>query len=119
MTLNNLEVWRQSVELAKKIYIVTKDFPQSEIYGLTSQMRRAAISIPSNIAEGKGRSTAKDFVHFLHLAQGSLYEISTQVVIAHEIGFLSKDIHDDLCEQIRSIETMIRGLIFSIRNEKK
>ena len=119
MTLNNLEVWRKSVELAKKIYLVTKDFPQSEIYGLTNQLRRAAVSIPSNIAEGKGRSTPKDFVYFLHLAQGSLYELSTQVVIAHEIRLPGNEQFEDLCEHIKRIESMIRGLIFSIRNEKK
>ena len=119
MTLNNLEVWRKSVELAKKIYLVTKDFPQSEIYGLTNQMRRAAVSIPSNIAEGRGRSTAKDFVHFLHLAQGSLYELSTQVVIAHEVGLLTSEHYEDVSEHIKSIASMIRGLIFRIRNEKK
>ena len=119
MSLSNLEVWRKSVELAKKMYFITKDFPQSEIYGLTSQMRRASVSIASNIAEGRGRSTAKDFVHFLHLAQGSLYELSTQVVIAHEIGLLSKEHYEDVCDHIKSIESMIRGLIFRIRNEKK
>ncbi|RLL91177.1 30S ribosomal protein S23 [Mesotoga sp. HF07.pep.5.2.highcov] len=119
MSLSNLEVWRKSVELAKKIYFITKDFPQSEIYGLTSQMRRASVSIASNIAEGRGRSTAKDFVHFLHLAQGSLYELSTQLVIAHEVGLLNNEHFEDASEEIRSIESMIRGLIFRIRNEKK
>ncbi len=119
MSLSNLEVWRKSVELAKKIYFITKDFPQSEIYGLTSQMRRASVSIASNIAEGRGRSTAKDFVHFLHLAQGSLYELSTEVLIAHEVGLLCSEHYEDVSEHIKSIESMIRGLIFRIRNEKK
>jgi len=116
MDYENLEVWRLSIELTKKIYLETKNFPQSEIYGLTNQMRRAAVSIPSNISEGKGRSTAKDFVHFLHLSTGSLYELSTQIVIAYEVGYLQEQKKDELMSDISRISAKIKGLIFKIRD---
>ena len=78
----DLVVWQKSMELTKKIYTITKDFPKEEVYGLTSQIRRSAVSIPSNIAEGKGRNSDKEFVRFLQISLGSLYELQTQFELA-------------------------------------
>jgi len=81
-----LEVWKRSIGLVKKIYQITKDFPVEERYGLTDQIRRAAVSVASNIAEGSGRQTPKDFVNFLSMARGSLAELDTQLFLAKELG---------------------------------
>jgi four helix bundle protein len=82
----DLRVWQQAMELVVETYKQTRDFPKTEIYGLTSQMRRAAVSIPSNIAEGKGRSTDRDRAHFFCHARGSLLELETQILIAQRLG---------------------------------
>lgn len=74
----DLEVWKESRKLANHIYELTKSFPKEELYGITNQIRRCAVSVPSNIAEGCGRQTAKDTIHFLHISRGSLYELETQ-----------------------------------------
>ncbi|HSV86226.1 MAG TPA: four helix bundle protein [Levilinea sp.] len=85
----DLIVWQKGIELAKRIYMITKKFPSSEVYGLTNQLRRAAVSIPSNIAEGQSRQSTKEFIHFLHISLGSLSELDTQIVIAKELEYLS------------------------------
>ena len=105
-------VWQRGVDLAKEIYNVSKDFPQREIFGLQSQMSRAAVSIPSNIAEGHRRGTKKDFVHFLRVADGSAAELETQIVIAEsahpKIDFArSKDLLGEIQKMLGS---MIRKL---------
>lgn len=82
-----LIVWQKGIDLVKEIYILTSKFPREEIYGLTSQMRRAAISIPSNIAEGSGRKSLKDYAQFYSIAYGSALELETQVIIAKELKF--------------------------------
>jgi four helix bundle protein len=84
-SFKQLIVWQKSIELVKEIYMLTNELPKSEIYGLTSQMRRAAISIPSNIAEGKKRKTVKDFLQFLRIADGSSAELETQLIITAEL----------------------------------
>lgn len=84
-SFKQLIVWQRSIELVKKMYQVTEKFPKSELYGLVSQMRRSAVSIPSNIAEGKKRRTKKDFLHFLRIADGSTAELETQIIIAKDI----------------------------------
>lgn len=81
-TYKDLIVWQKSIELVKEIYLLTEDFPKEEIYGLTSQIRRCAVSIPSNIAEGKMRTTNKEFSHFLSIAYGSGAELETQLILA-------------------------------------
>ena len=88
-SFRDLDVWKLSIEFVKSIYQITNKFPNSEIYGLTSQLRRSAISIPSNIAEGQGRNSSKEFRQFLAIALGSLAELETQVIIAKEIGYLT------------------------------
>ena len=84
-SFKQLTVWQRSIELVKEIYTITTKFPQSEIYGLISQMRRACVAIPSNIAEGKKRKTRKDFVQFLRIADGSAAELETQIIIAKDL----------------------------------
>jgi four helix bundle protein len=88
-TFRNLIAWQKAKQLVKEIYVLTKRFPKEEMFGLTSQLRRAAVSIPSNIAEGKGRGTSKDFCHFLVQARGSLFEAETQLELSRDLGFIS------------------------------
>ena len=98
----DLQVWQRAVELAVHVYRVTEAFPKSEMYGLTSQMRRAAVSIASNIAEGYGRSEP-ELARYLTMARGSLAELETQLEIAQRIGYLSAKDHTDLSEEIASL----------------
>ena len=86
-----LEIWKDGIELTKMVYQLTKDFPKEEIYGLTDQIRRSAISIPANIAEGCGRDTDKDFNYFLAIAKGSSYELETHLILAKELGYISEE----------------------------
>jgi len=111
MDIENLEIWKLGVKLAKDVYLLTERFPKREIYGLTDQIRRAAVSIPSNIAEGKGQSTAKDFVHFLNTARGSLYELKTQLYIAREIAYLTEEDFSSLQKQIENLSHKIVAMI--------
>jgi four helix bundle protein len=110
----DLEVWKLAINFVKEIYLLTDKFPPREIYGLTSQIRRAAVSIPSNIAEGQGRSSAKEFRQFLAIALGSLAEIETQLIIAREINLLGSEEKEPLLVTIDRIRKMIRGLSKSI-----
>ncbi len=111
-----LLVWQKSIELVKLVYALTKDFPKREIYGLTSQMRRSAVSIPSNIAEGFMRQHKLEIIQFLFISLGSCSELHTQLVIAKELGFISD-------EQLKHITTnhlfyvskMLRNLIKSLK----
>lgn len=110
---HDLIVWKESVELVKEIYDLTADFPSEEIYGLTSQIRRSAVSVPSNIAEGAARTTKKEFINFLSINRGSLSELETQIIIAKKIGYLNNT--NQLLERIDKIFALINGLINSIR----
>ena len=111
MDIENLQIWKLGVKLAKDVYLLTENFPKREVYGLTDQIRRAAVSIPSNIAEGKGQSTAKDFVHFLNTARGSLYELKTQLYIAREIAYLTEEDFSSLQKQIENLSHKIVAMI--------
>ncbi len=111
MDIENLQIWKLGVKLAKDVYLLTEKFPKREVYGLTDQIRRAAVSIPSNIAEGKGRSTAKDFVHFLNTARGSVYELMTQLYIAREIGYLTQEDFSTLQKRIEDLSHKIVSMI--------
>ncbi len=86
-----LDVWRKSMDFVKEIYLITDKFPSSELYGLTSQMRRAAVSVPSNIAEGAARKGTKEYKQFLNIAQGSASELDTQIELALLLGFINND----------------------------
>jgi four helix bundle protein len=105
--LKELKIWQKSVELSIAIYKVIKHFPKEETYGLTSQIRRAAVSIPSNIAEGAGRDSQKEFVHFLSIANGSAYELQTQLLIAHRLNFIEADTLKALLNELDEIQKMI------------
>lgn len=106
-----LEAWKQSVDLVIEIYKTTEVFPSKEIYGITNQVRRAAVSIPSNIAEGAARQTKKEFTNFLHIAQGSLSELDTQIEIASRLGYLDVKSRKSLDNKMTPIDKMITGLI--------
>jgi four helix bundle protein len=103
----DLNIWQRSVDLAVNIYKVTSDFPQEEKYGLISQLRRCSISVPSNIAEGAGRSSDKEYKHFIDISYGSLYELETQVVISNRLGLIPDDVFRELDGEINEIQKMI------------
>ena len=113
----NLDVWKESVSLATHIYKVTEKFPKNELYGLTSQMRRAVISISSNIAEGAARNSAKEFSHFLNIAGGSLSELDTQIEIAHNLLFVTSEQKQDMNIMIESISGKLAGLIKYVKKK--
>jgi four helix bundle protein len=106
----DLKVWQAAMQLVFDVYDTTRNFPHGELYGLVSQMRRAAVSIPSNIAEGKGRSTHKDFAAFLRHSRGSLHELETQVMIAEHLGYVSPKQSSDLLSRARDVGRMLNGL---------
>lgn len=109
-----LEIWKKGIEFVTKIYKLTRGFPDNEKFGLVSQMRRSAVSIPSNIAEGAARVSKKEFVRFLSIAQGSTSELETQLIISNNLGFLEeRDIY--LLDELDEISRMINGLIKSLR----
>jgi len=106
----DLEVWKLSIEFVKKVYQVTHNFPASENFGLINQIRRSAVSIPSNIAEGQGRNSIKEFKQFLAISLGSLAELETQLIIAKEIEYLTQNGLDALLNPLDRIRKMIKGL---------
>jgi len=106
-----LNVWKSAMELAVELYHMTDSFPSKEAYGLTRQIRRAVVSIPSNIAEGAARQTKKEFINYLHMAQGSLSELDTQLELASRLGYLKDDLLTMMDERMRRIDKMISGLI--------
>jgi len=107
----DLEVWKESRKLANHIYELTKSFPKEELYGIINQIRRCAVSVPSNIAEGCGRQTAKDTIHFLHISRGSLYELETQCFIALDQGYITQIKFDQIFESIQSLKRLLNGFI--------
>jgi four helix bundle protein len=112
-----LTVWSKSMNLVEAIYKQTRLFPREEIYGLTSQLRRAAVAIPSNIAEGQSRNTSGEFVQFLGISRGSLAELETQLELAARLGYLPADFLDGLLQQCTEIGKMINALIRSLRRK--
>ena len=109
MDHKDLEVWKKAIDTVIEIYRLTDEFPQSEIYGLTQQTRRAMVSVPSNIAEGAARGSDKEFIHFLNIASGSLAEVETQIVIAQRLGYIDAD--EPILDNIITIRKMLIGLI--------
>ncbi|WP_395051226.1 four helix bundle protein [Flavobacterium sp.] len=107
MNHKNLYVWIKSMDLVETIYKLTQTFPDAEKFGLTSQMRRAAVSIPSNIAEGSARKGDKELIHFLHIALGSLSELDTQYLIAVRLAFIEKE--DAVQEQMIDVKKLLLG----------
>ncbi|MCU1271374.1 MAG: hypothetical protein JWN74_2668 [Acidobacteriaceae bacterium] len=113
-TYRELLVWRKAKDLATLVYRETEQFPRSELFGLTSQVRRAAISIPSNIAEGQGRLTRGEFRHFLGQARGSILELETQLVIAHDLGYLQQQGQQTLDSQTFQVLGLLNRLLDSL-----
>lgn len=111
----DLIVWQKAMDLVMTAYRLTEDFPKSELYGLTSQIRRAAASIPANIAEGQGRRLAGEFLQFLAHARGSLLELDTHLEIALRLGLLSSELHSIAMEQLKEVRKLLNGLMRSIR----
>lgn len=107
----DLEVWKKAITLVTDVYRATSAFPKEEMYGLTSQIRRSAVSIPSNIAEGAARQSNKEFIQFLYIASGSCAELDTQLIVAMNIGYLSKNEYNDIIKNVEEIGKMINGLI--------
>jgi four helix bundle protein len=110
-TYEDLKVWRRAMDLVLSVYRCTSSFPKQEVYGLTSQMRRSAVSVPSNIAEGKGRHSRKELVQFLFHARGSLLELRTQITISRELGFLRDDEGQTLVGHVDEVGRLLNGLI--------
>jgi len=115
-TFQDLRIWQEAMNLTEEIYKVTADFPKHELYGLTSQIRRASVSVPSNIAEGKGHRSDPDFVRFLLHARGSLLELQTQILIAGRLQYLSEQKATQLCHQSDSIGRGLNALINRFRS---
>ena len=111
----NLLVWQKSMSLITKIYVSTKKFPKEEIYGLTSQIRRSSISIPSNIAEGFGRDSNKEYLRFLNVSIASLFELQTQLEIAKNIEYLTQEEDNNLYEDSREVERMLVAFINKVK----
>jgi len=114
-----LEVWKDAMILVKKVYTVTSSFPESERFGLTSQLQRAIVSVASNIAEGSGRGTQKDFINFLNHARGSLYEVMTQMEMAATLCYFSRDEIDLIIEDCESLARRINALINSMKRAQR
>lgn len=106
-----LDLWQMAMDLVIEIYRITESFPKEEKYGLSNQVRRAAVSVPSNIAEGAARETKKEFVNYLHMAQGSLSELDTQLEVARRLAFLDGKIWEDLDKRLQRVDKMLTGLI--------
>jgi four helix bundle protein len=115
-THKDLTVWQKSIDFVAEIYKVTKNFPKEETFGLQSQIRRAAVSIPSNISEGASRSSKKEFIQFLYISMGSASELETQIIIANKIGYIQNAAL--LMNEIDSIKKMINGLITYLKKPK-
>lgn len=115
MIYKDLEVWKQSMDLVVGVYKATGDFPKDELFGLVSQMRRAAVSIPSNIAEGCGRKNTKEFLQFLYISKGSLLELETQIEIAYRLKYLYD--MDSFMESIKRLRVMLVKLITNLESK--
>ena len=118
MSINSykdLKVWQASIALTKEVYLVTQKFPKYEVYGLSSQMQRAAVSIPSNIAEGHARDSTAEFLRFLTIALGSLAELETQLIVAEKLIYIDDLILQSLLSKTDEIQRMLRGLQKSLK----
>ena len=113
-----LKVWEKSHQLALAVYKVTKEFPKEELYGLTSQIRRSSMSIPTNIAEGCGRNTDADFARFLQMAMGSASETEYQLILAHDLDFLPNDSYEQLHNEVEEVKRMLASLLKTLRADR-
>ena len=118
-THKDLDLWKISVDLVTIIYQLTSSFPKEEIFGLTNQMRRASVSIPSNIAEGAARNYNKEFLQFLYIALGSQQELDTQLLIAKNLKFISEEQYNNTLIEIQSVGKLLNGLIKYLKSNDK
>lgn len=118
-THKDLDVWKFSVDLVTLIYELTSRFPKEEIFGLTNQIRRAAVSIPSNIAEGAARNSTKEFIHFLYISLGSQQEIDTQLLIARNLQYISEEQYNTINIKIETVGKLLNGLIKYLKTNDK
>jgi len=115
----SLDVWQKSMDLAEDCYRATSEFPRDEIYGMTVQMRRAAVSIPANIAEGYGRDQTGPYIQFLRIANGSARELETHLILSGRIGLLHKEVRDKLLDECEGISKMLRAMIRSLEGRER
>jgi four helix bundle protein len=115
--INDLSIWKKSIDFSFDMYKITNSFPQDERFGLISQMRKSAVSIPSNIAEGAGRNSDKEFIHFLGISNGSSNELLTQIIISNRLGFISNSVTESVLSKIDEIQKMNHGLKKSLDNK--
>ncbi|MGB0888100.1 MAG: four helix bundle protein [Vicingaceae bacterium] len=111
LNYNDLDVWKECRKLVSEIYMITKGFPNEEIYGLTNQLRRASISVISNIAEGTGRNTTKDALQFFYISRGSLFEAEAQILIAKDLEYLSEEKLKEILLQFTTCKKLLNGFI--------
>jgi len=114
-----LRVWQESYRLCLDIYRITKSFPKEEKYGLTNQVRRAAVSIPSHIAEGYGRKTIGEYTHSLYIAYGSECELDTQIQLCHDLGYIKSNELKGIEDKIKGVERMLKALIKSLEHKNQ
>jgi four helix bundle protein len=110
----DLRAWQQARALVKSVYAVTRRFPKEELFGLAQQMRKAAVSVPSNVAEGYGRGSRKDYVRFLQIARGSLYEVQTQLLLAQDLGYLTVEQAEPVEHEVIQCCQLFHGLLRSL-----
>lgn len=113
-SFRDLIAWQLAIDITKQVYRVTEGFPDKERYGLTNQLRRASVAVPSNIAEGYGRGRAPDYARFLRIARGSLFEMETQLIIAVELRYLDRPTFDELDTQLKECGRVLAGLLRSL-----
>ncbi|MFH1867547.1 MAG: four helix bundle protein [Candidatus Omnitrophota bacterium] len=114
-SFKDLKIWQKGIEIVKDIYKITKDFPKDELYGLTSQMRRCAVSVPSNIAEGFKRYHDKEYRQFLYIALGSSAELETQLIISNELKYINNKESEEIYEKVDHLSRMIMALIQKLK----
>jgi four helix bundle protein len=114
-----LKVWQLGMDIATNVYRLTESFPVEEKFGLSSQMRRCAVSIPSNIAEGSARNTQKELINFLHIAQGSLAELDTQLELSLQLKLIAQESWTAMDKKLLEVDKMLSGLINKVRSGKK
>ncbi|TXD72884.1 four helix bundle protein [Aequorivita antarctica] len=112
--LNDLKVWNKAMDIAVETYKLSSKFPKEEKYGLTSQIRRSAISVPSNIAEGAGRNTKGEFKNFISIANGSAYELFTQLILSHKLNLVSENLVEPILKEVIEVQKMNYALIKSL-----
>ena len=109
-TFRDLLAWQEAMNLVEMIYIQTRNFPKEEMFGLTNQVRRAAVSIPANIAEGNGRISRKEYIHFLYIANGSMKELETHLLIAERLNFLTKEALEEIQVKLQAVGQLLTAL---------